>query len=159
MKFKPRILPRDFLDVVIGLPVGLFGFCIVFIVPTLVMAMLFGFPACLITFLLLCIVWLLFTVQSMTLDVEGIHFQRILGSPKHLSWQTIISVEEATRREVVLHGWLWPLFPTREMTFSLSTKHHFRIRWTGGYCYFPPKDIEQFRKKVSEMMEGNPTTG
>jgi hypothetical protein len=92
-------------------------------------------------------------VRSITVDEAGIQFQRLLGYPKSLSRISILSVEEVTRRELVLHGWLWPLFPSRDMTPSLSAKHHFRIRWKDGFCYFPPKDVEQFKNEIAKIMK------
>ena len=157
MKIKPRVLPRDFLDVLIGLPVGTFQVSLLFFLPSIIVALVFNLLAGAMTYLFIYGVFLLFSVWSITLDANGIRFHRICGSPKHLQWKDIISVEEVTRHEVVLQGWLWPLFPSREMTPSLSTKYHFRIRWADGFCYFQPKDVDQFKNAVSEMMKKIPT--
>ena len=154
MKIKPRTLPRDFLDVLIGLPTGLLQIAVLLIAPSAVIALvLHNLLAGAVAYVLIYAVWLMFMVRSITVDTEGIRFQRMLGSPKRLSRSSILSVEEVTRREVVLHGWLWPLLPAREMTPALSAKHHFRISWGEGFCYFPPKDVEQFKNAISEVMK------
>lgn len=157
MKIKPRILPRDFLDIVIGLPVGLIQVGILLGVPSVLAGLLINSLAGAGIYLVLYMVWLLFSVRSVTIEANGIAFHRVFGSPKHLRRDEIISVEEAPRREVVLRGWLWPLFPAREMTPSLSALHHFRIRWSGGSCYFPPKDVTVFTTAITEIMKVSPT--
>jgi len=128
-------------------------------VPALIVAIGVNGGAGAITFLLLYAISLLFMVRSLEIDGDGILFRRVLGKPKRLLKSEIVSIEEASRREVVVHGWLWPPFPVaREMTACLSARNHFRIRWGNGFCYFPPNDIEQFKSAIEEMMKGNPTT-
>jgi hypothetical protein len=156
MKIKPRFLPRDLLDILIGLPVGALQVGVLLILPSVLAALLLNPLVGVLTYPVIYTVWLLFSVRSITVDVNGIAFHRVFGSPKHLRREEIVSVEEAPRREVVLCGWLWPLFPAREMTPSLSALHHFRIRWAGGYCYFPPKDVAAFPTLITEMMKGRP---
>ena len=160
MKIKPRILPRDVLDVLIGVLVGAFQIAILFVLPALIDGVTINSGAGLLTFVLVYAMSLLFMVRSVEIEQEGLRFRRVLGSPKVLPWTHILSVDEAPRRELVLRGWLWPLFPAREMTACLSAKHHFRIRWQGGFCYCPPESVDEFRSAVSEFMKDNgaPTT-
>jgi hypothetical protein len=83
-----------------------------------------------------------FAVTRLTLSTQGIRFHRVFGSPRFLPWDRIVSVAVAPRRELVLQGWLWPPFPAREMTASLTAREHVRISWQDGYCYFPPVELE-----------------
>ncbi len=153
LKIKPRTLPRDFLDVLIGLFVALpIQTTPVFFLPSGLLwwftgSFLLGF----MTLLVIYAVWLCFTVWSLKLSPDGIRFVRFCGAPKFLRWEEITDISEAPRREVVLHGWLWPMFPTREMTPALSALRHFRIRWDGGFRYFPPARAEDFRRQIDEF--------
>jgi len=157
MKIKPRILPRDIIDILIGFPIGVLSAALVMGVPALIVAFSVSVDAGAITFLLLYAASFLFLVRSVEVEQDAIIFRRVLGKPKRLLKSEIVSIEEAPRQEVVIHGWLWPIFPlAREMSASLSARNHFRIRWQSGFCYFPPKDIEQFRNAISEMMQENP---
>lgn len=173
MDFKPRLLPRDFLDVLIGVPHGCLFTLVLLILPATVAAVrLFIFlrthrqvagsqveDAVILALMtgagvycLLALVLYLFMVRRVKVNEDGLHFVRVWGSPKHLLWPDIVRIEEATRREVFVHGWLWPVFPSREMTSCLSAKCHFRIQWREGYCYFPPRDVELFRTTVVAYM-------
>src|SRR5205823_4800031 len=78
--------------------------------------------------------FLLFMVRRLSVASDGLHFHRVLGSPKFLAWERISSVAVAPRTELILRGWLWPLFPSREITPSLSALQHYRITWDTGFC-------------------------
>jgi hypothetical protein len=160
MKIKARTMPRDVLDVLIAVPVATLQLAAAFGLPTLIVAVTVNSAAGVLAFVVMYIVWLLFTVRSLDIDQNGMHFRRVFGNPTTLPWSRIDSVEEVSRREVVLHGWLWPLFPAREMTACLSAKHHFRIRWPEGFCYYPPDKVDEFKSAVSEFIKDNgaPTT-
>jgi hypothetical protein len=67
-----------------------------------------------------------------------------LGARKKIPWANVESIEEASQAELVLRGWLWPRFPPREYTASMTSIGHYRICWQGGTAYFPPKDVQQF---------------
>jgi hypothetical protein len=153
VKIKPRTLPRDFFDWLIGLFVGLpLQIIPLFFLPSglvwwLTGSFLLGFLSALVIYA----VWLCFTVWSLELSPDGIRLVRLCGAPKFLRWNDITDISEAPRREVVLHGWLWPMFPTREMTPALSALGHFRIRWNGGFVYFPPAHTAEFRRQIDEF--------
>jgi hypothetical protein len=154
---KPRVLPRDFVDVCLGLPFGLLTATLFFGPPALLafllarafdmsvgsslIAALFGY----------CIgygFFFLFVVRRLTIAFDGLHFHRVLGSPKFLAWERISSVAIAPRGELILRGWLWPLFPSREITPCMSALHHYRITWDTGFCYYPPAHNEEFERYV-----------
>jgi len=154
---KPRILPRDFIDVCVGLPIGLFQTALFFGIPALiafVVSRSLGavlVHSLLVALLAYCIAYgffFLFCVRSLTVASDGLHFHRVLGSPKFLPWERISSVAIAPRPELILRGWLWPLFPSREITPSLSALQHYRITWDGGFCYYPPAHTEDFEQHV-----------
>jgi hypothetical protein len=102
------------------------------------------------------VVLLAFTVWSITLTAQGIHFHRLLGTPKFLPWTSVHSVEIVPRRELIFRGWLWPLFPAREMTASLTSLQHYRITWRDGFCYYPPADTRAFERYVSLQLQKQP---
>jgi hypothetical protein len=153
IKIRPRTLPRDFVDVLIAMFVCLpLQVVPMFFLPAglvwwLTGSFLWGF----VVLLAIYAAWLCFTVWSVELSADGVRFIRLFGTPRFLRWDEITTIAEAPRREVVLHGWLWPLFPPRELTPALSALGHFRIRWSGGWCYFPPSDTETFKKEVDEF--------
>jgi hypothetical protein len=153
LKIKPRTLPRDLTDVVIGLFVALPILIIpLFILPSGLIGWLTGsFLLGFLTMLVIYAVWLCYTVWSLELSSAGIRFVRFCGTPKLLRWDEITDIAEAPRREVVLHGWLWPMFPGREMTPALSALGHFRIRWSGGFRYFPPAHTDEFKRQINEF--------
>jgi hypothetical protein len=99
--------------------------------------------------LFVAVISALYSVASIAVNDRGIVFSRIFGNPKFLAWQDIKEIAPASRRELILHGWLWPLLPAREMTPSLTSMGHYRIAWTKGWCYFPPQDAESFLRLVA----------
>src|SRR6476646_6142082 len=113
---------------------------------------LFGFPGFLIywvtgseiTAWLVAIsiyfLFLSFSVFSLAVGEEGIKFNRLFGSPKSLSWTDITAIEPVSSQEIIFEGWLWPLFPAKEMTFCLSSRGHYKISYRGGHCYYPPEN-------------------
>ncbi len=149
-RVKPKIWSSDMLD-----------FCICFfIVAPVQLSMLFGIPALIVYFLthssdqtflaiiLIYFIFISFSVWNLTLSADGIRFHRLFGSPKFLPWNRVASIEKAPRWELIVRGWLWPLFPAREMTTSLSSIGHYRIKWADGYCYFPPSCPNDFEKYI-----------
>jgi hypothetical protein len=149
----PRILPRDFFDVCLGLPIGLFQTAVLFGLPALLAFILTRSLA--IAFLVFCIAYsiaLLFMVRRLTLAADGLHFHRILGSPKFLPWERISSISVAPRAELIIRGWLWPLFPPREITPSLTALQHYRITWDTGFCYYPPAHVQDFEQYVAAQL-------
>lgn len=98
------------------------------------------------------IVFSLFSVSKLTLSTEGIRFHRILGSPQFIPWEKIRSVHQVTRKELIIFGWLWPPFPAREMSASLSSIGHYRIEWETGFCYFPPANVVEFEADIHRFI-------
>jgi hypothetical protein len=153
-----RIWPRDVMD---GLLI-LLSFFSVHVLAVLAAAAAahygarwLGFPSAakectLIVLTGFLLFWFSHTVWSLRLSKSGIHFVRLFGEPKFLRWEDVTEIAEAPRRELILNGWLAPRFPMREMTASLSASRHFRVRWHGGYCYYPPADAENFLGTVNE---------
>jgi hypothetical protein len=82
-------------------------------------------------------------VHWMRIDERGITLGRRVGR-KFVAWEDVTEIRPATRREVVVDGWLWPPVPPREATRCLSSIGHYRIDHRGGHFYFPPADEHQF---------------
>jgi hypothetical protein len=87
-------------------------------------------------------------VRWLRVDAYGLRFGRRRGRPRSLPWADVLSVEPAPRKEVVVRGWLWPPLARREPTGSLSSFGHYRIKYRGGTCYFPPVDAVAFRTAI-----------
>jgi hypothetical protein len=154
--FRPRLLPRDAWDLLIlafiAVPfqiVPLFGG-----IALIAYAITSSPVAAFFAFVIFCVVFLLFSVRSVCVQPAGIQFRRLLGTPKFIGWNELQSVRIATRIETVRDGWLWPLFPAREMSFGLSAKDHIRIAWQTGYCFFPPTDVAGFLALVRRYAPG-----
>lgn len=148
--FRPRIMPRDFGDILIALFIA-FPCQVVplFVLPALIAFLLTSdLGVALSILVLIYVVFLAFSVWSVRGESDGLRFKRILGNPKFLAWPDILRVREATRSQVILHGWIWPLLPAREMTPAMTARGHVRIEWKGGYCFFPPSDPKEFLRYV-----------
>jgi hypothetical protein len=159
MKIRPRTAPRDVIDILIGMPIGLLQVGLTLGIPAIIVAFSFNLMSGALTYLALYGASFLFMVTSLDVQEDAILFRRPLRKPKHLAKSDIMSIVEVPRSEVVLRGWLWPPWPfAREMTACLSARQHFRIQWKCGFCYFPPKDVDHFRQVMDVIMRGNPTT-
>ena len=146
---QARFWPRSGRDALITLTFGLLQFVVLFILPCILIAVLFqsvlvGIGA----YFAMGMIWILFSVRTLRISSDGIEFVRVLGSPKRLSWSQIESVEKAPMKEILVHGYIWPLFPPREMTFSLSCIGHYRISYRSNWAYYPPKDAELFESLI-----------
>lgn len=155
--FRPRFWPRDITDILILLFVALpFQLVPLFFLPMLIVLFFTGdIDMAFSVVALIYLVFLCFSVWSVRAEATGLRFKRLFGTPKFLLWSDIHSVSEATRSEVILHGWIWPLLPAREMTPALSARGHIRLAWDGGYCYFPPRDPKEFLAHVQNRMTAN----
>jgi hypothetical protein len=152
--FKPRILPHDFIDILIGVVIGTMLIVVSFVIPSVLAIWLSGNVVVgVATFLGIYCVWLLFWVRKLELSERGIRFVRVLGWPALVPWSDVESISLAPRLEVVLRGWIWPLFPPREMTASLTALGHYRIRFTAGTAYFPPANVEPFEIAIRRFCE------
>jgi hypothetical protein len=135
IKVKARAMPRDATDIF----VGVLRVVIFLILPSAIAFFLTrSFVWALLTYVAIYLIFLAFTVWSLRLSESGIEFVRLLGRPRLVRWEEITEISEAPRRELIVYGWLWPRFPTREMTPCCSTLRHFRIRWGSDFCYYPP---------------------
>jgi hypothetical protein len=151
----PRICPRGFADfclcTFVVLPIQLL---ILFVLPAAIaFALTRSTTAAIGTAVVAYLVFASFSVSRVSLSPQGIRFHRILGTPKFLDWERVTSVDVAPQRELILRGWLWPMFPAREMTACFSSLQHFRITWDSGFCYYPPADSEVFEKYVTAHLK------
>lgn len=150
MKIRPRTAPRDVIDILVGVPIGLIQAGLALGAPALVIAVVVNPLAGAIAFLALYGMSFLLMVTSLEVQEDGILFRRVLRKPKRLALSEIVSVSKASRWEVVIHGWLWPPWPfAREMTACLAARHHFRIQWKGGYCYFPLRMLSNADRQLT----------
>jgi hypothetical protein len=91
---------------------------------------------------------LLHRVEHLRVDAAGITVERRLGKSTLLAWKEVRRIRQATRAEVLRYVCLWLWLGT---TGSLSTAGHYRIEWTGGYLYFPPKDPALFEEAIRKF--------
>ena len=80
-------------------------------------------------------------VRHIELDETGIRFARLVGT-KFVPWERVSKIQPASRRDVVLYGWLLPPFPPREATTALTSLGHYRLEWGDRYCFFPPAEAD-----------------
>ena len=140
--FGPRVLPRDLVDVVVGILLGLSGCCLLYGVPMLV-AYRLGFEPVLPVFVVLfaTVVIALHGIRKLSFNDSGIMLKRTLGSPRFVPWSEIIGIREASRTEIVVRSLL---FPHQCCTVCMSCRQHYCIEWNGGHFYFPPRDPKTF---------------
>lgn len=147
--FKPHVLPRDAKDALLAIVIGVFQTLVLFVLPGAFGYWLSGsLVVGIVVAMLAYVVYACFSVSHLKLSSRGIEFSRFLGTPKLLPWSSVTAVEEASRAEVIRHGWLWPLFPAREMSASLSSLGHYAIRFGNAAAYFPPRDPAAFMAAV-----------
>jgi len=150
---KPRIAPRDAADALITAGVGLLQVFLLIGLPGIAAYAFSGKPAlALLTMLIVNSGFVLLSVNKLALSADGIRFVRVLGGPKFLPWSQIGAVELVSRKDLIVHGWLWPLIPPRELTTSLTSVGHCRIVFGNKAVYFPPEDAAAFLAAVSERM-------
>lgn len=158
--FTPRLAPRDATDAALAIAVGLLQCAVLFLLPVLLVDALFvnGWWWGIGTSVALYVIFLLHVVKDVKVGSDGIRFTRTLGNPKFLRWSEITEVVEASRSELVIHGWLWPLFLPREMSPSCTTLGHCRIGFGKGFVYFPPSDLEGFMAAIDRFSRPLPLT-
>jgi len=150
-KIKPKFLCDNLQDTGVTVLVAVVQMAVLFGVPGLLGYWLTGSEGVAWSVVIgMYLLFLSFSVFSISVGEEGIKFNRLFGSPKSLSWADIKEIDEVSPRELIVDGWLWPLFPTREMTPCLSSRGHFKITYHGGHCYYPPEDVELFSALVKQ---------
>jgi hypothetical protein len=87
------------------------------------------------------------TVFWMKVDERGITLGRRAGR-RFVGWDEVTGIRPATRREVIVDGWLWPPVPPREATRCFSSIGHYRVDHRGGHFYYPPADAAQLLEAV-----------
>jgi hypothetical protein len=157
----PHLRPRDAVDVIAGIPLGLLAVIELNIAPTVVtlitlrLAGAGWIQSAAVAFLFyfaIGVLILLHAVSRLELDADGIRFVRLLGWPRFIPWSEINDISPATRREVLLHAWLWPPWPRRDSTASLTALGHFRIVFGNQVRYFPPSNPEEFALQVGNFV-------
>jgi hypothetical protein len=151
MHVLPATNPRDTQDALLSLAAGvaLLGICAVgAAIPAAAVYLVTGSPDIARLLLLPTIFGIVMTVvltsvHWMRIDARGIRLGRRAGR-RFIPWSEITGIRPATRREVIVDGWLWPPVPPREATRCMSSLGHFRIDHRRGHFYFPPSDEAQF---------------
>lgn len=151
-KIKPRILPRNLLDLLILIPAFAIQTIMLFIAPMFIIYILSGnMGLVLVTFILIWGYFIFGGVRYLIVNENGIQFKRILGSPRTITWQELESIEVSSPLNTIVYGWLWPPIPAREMTYSFSAYEHIQFTYAGGKrVYFPPKQASEFVELVNE---------
>jgi len=151
--FPPHTSPRDSTDTAISATIGLAltmftagcpgamvayatGSVILGILTVLAIVMLFGFYA----------------VTDLAVDDKGLHFVRQFGPPTFIPWSEITAIEPAPRSEVIVFGWIFPPFPAREPTPTMTSLGHYRISCGKECMYYPPEDPEAFMAAVGRHL-------
>jgi hypothetical protein len=145
--FRPRILPRDATDWLLGLSMGLpIGGAIVG--GFMWLSHRFGLPIelGLIPALSIAIVIFLAGIQRITVHDTGLELHRKLGSPRFVEWSDLHGIRRASRAEVF---WASVFQPQRICSLCLSFRDQYRMDWRYGYFYYPPRELEAFLEAVS----------
>jgi len=153
-----RLLPRDALDLLIGAGLAVWLLAVLLLLPVaLVVALLLlgmlrpvAHGAGAIMLFALLPIAISTTVFRLEIHREGLRFVRLVGGPRFLAWADITDVSLVPRGELVLKGWLWPPWPPREASASLTALGHYRIRYGNKVRYFPPRDPAAFVSLLSE---------
>jgi hypothetical protein len=157
--FSPRVATQDWLDVLLAALLGVLLAVALFGLPAIIVFLVtHSTLAAVATFVIVYLCFLAFSVWSLSGSDYGLRLHRLLGGPRVIPWSQITSIREVCRAEVIIQGWLWPLFPPREFTPCLSSVGHFRIDYDGGHIYYPPRDIEKFRSFVADRLPTAPST-
>ncbi|UUZ54303.1 PH domain-containing protein [Massilia sp. H-1] len=152
--FKPRVAPRNGTDVLITTGVGLLQVLVLIGIPgMIVLAVTRDLRIAMLSILAINTLFLFMSVTKVIVSDEGIRLSRVLGGPRLIAWESVKRVEEAPRRELIVRGWLWPIFPPREFTTSLSSLGHYRIEFGDKSVYFPPKDAAKFVAAVQQQLD------
>ncbi len=160
----PHLRPRDVLDVFAGIPLGLLAVVELNIAPSVVIFIALRWTgadletsvlAALVFYLVVAVLILLHAVSRLELDADGIRFVRLLGWPRFVPWSEINDISPVSRKEVFFHAWLWPPWPRRDSTASLTALGHFRITFGHHVRYFPPSRPEEFMYQVRNFPAGH----
>lgn len=154
LTFKPRVAPRDASDALITTGCGILQAAILLGIPGLIVLALTHRPlVALLCVLFLNVFFVLMAVSRIDITDEGIRFVRMLGGPRFIAWNAVKQVEVAPRKELIVRGWLWPMFPPREFTTSLTSLGHYRIAFGDRVVYFAPKDEAGFVAAVRQQLD------
>lgn len=147
--FKPRVRPRNLTDAVLALSVAVLQALVLYALPAIIgFSLTRSIDVAFFSAAAAALAVVSFSVKELVADSAGIRLSRLVGSPKFVPWGSITSIQEAPRSELIWRGWLWPLFPSREMTFSLTSIGHYRIQFGSRSVYFPPLEPEAFQATV-----------
>lgn len=154
--FRPRLRPRDLPDALVGLGIALAAFAlalpILYGIVTAFKGALGGLPI-----VLLALASWRARVGRLRLDEEGLHLVRGGMRPRTILWSELSSVGVASRRDVIVRGWLWPPVPfAREMTSSLTSRGHLRFRSARSELYFPPEQLETVLAEIGAYWPHDP---
>lgn len=152
-KFPPRVAPRDTADALIAAVIGIGQSAVLFGLPGLLVWYASG--SSVMAFVaagILYMGFLMCCVTDITVTDDGLRLKRVLGDPELIRWKDITEVKEASRAELILHGWLWPLMLPREMTPTTTSIGHFRIQYGPKWIYYPPMDAMGFQDAVQARM-------
>ncbi|GAA6140175.1 hypothetical protein NBRC116583_39230 [Arenicella sp. 4NH20-0111] len=148
---KPKMAVSNINDFFIFIAIGVIQVAILFLLPSYGIYLLTKSAiAAFAVGIVLYSVFMSFCALSITLSENGIKLNRKFGSPKNISWSNVQGYKEVSPKEVIIFGWLWPIFPPRESTPCMSCYGHFRISYDGGYFYYPPNDKENFIQLMIE---------
>jgi hypothetical protein len=156
---RPRVAPRDISDALLSTAVGSVQLGVLFAAPALIVYLWTESSALAAGFAIgLYLIFAMFTVSKLEVDHSRVKLKRIFGVPKMVRWSEISEIREATRSELIRQGWLWPLFPAREMTPSYTSVGHYRFQYGENFFFFPPSDVEEFLNALPPHLTTKKTT-
>ncbi len=143
-------MPRDAIDWLLGLSLGLAISGVLYGSAALVFWLLSFDPLAGIVMVLLtaCVVCL-FGIQSISIGETGLELRRVFGGSRHLGWEEIRTIRAATRWEVVCFGLL---SPWRICTMSMTFRDQYRIDLHRGYFFYPPRECQPFVDTILDRL-------
>jgi hypothetical protein len=155
--FHARYLPRDAIDVAIGLPLGIVGAAVVYGLPALAFYLAgFELSLAVVSSVLLMlgplIVLGMCGLESVRLEPGELQLRRHWRSVVAVPWTRLKGIRLASRGETLQ---AMATRPPWTCMMGMSYRDHCRIDWEGGHAHFAPRNPELFLELVREQIARN----
>ena len=152
--YKPRLAPRDALDVLMGLCIGVPVTLLLYGAPIALVFVLRApaslIPISFISILVAAILAVLMGVHRVTIYPHEIVTHHGILRSRHFAWADVVSIREVSRMDLLKQV---TLTPHRCCSLGLSFRNNFRIETGTSYFLFPPSDVETFRVTVQTLWD------
>jgi hypothetical protein len=150
--YHPRILPRDMVDVLLGLSIGLPGALLVYALPlwliVVLRAPLVLMPIAVISIVVAAIAAVTAGIQHVTVTPQGITARRGILPAIEIPWRDVVTFRELSRGEAFRVACF---APHRCAPQSLTYRNHVRVSTRTTFLVFPPRDFDMFRVTIESL--------